>query len=802
MAAKAVQENREERIDKVLSSIDVLDPTASMEEEGLLATLTGEEELHLLAERALKGNFKMRYLVLRHLAGFEYESAIRDMVLFLFDENDLIVSEARNALAGIESDYKYECLLPLIDASNPAVSLYAIEAMGKGEQVCAVIPLIEKLEAEHSDTVFNAIDALRLIGDPRSDEPVLACLAHREPNVRYAAAFYCGSRKLPQSCSRLISLADDVNDRVRLAAIWAMGQIPGTHCIESFTSAMRHERNINVRNELFRVLYKKGLLELLASLQGEPVCEPGDGENIKCISDWYFSFLFKEKKREEADICLVVEGSYPYVAGGVSSWVHDLMTSFHDRSFSVVHISTASSEIREFRYAFPPNVRYFNEIYLYEVPERRGRSLASKELKEKLTLIYEFLSTVRQADIQGFEKLIKGLGIPHHLDVGLQELLFSHEAWEFLVMLYDKYTPDLPFLEFSWSYRSIILPLFNLARSALPPARLFYSALTGYAGLACVLAKIEFGRPMMLTEHGIYHRERMLEINRSGWIYEREEDGYIARDISTGLKKVWIDMYYTMSSIAYRFADRITTLYGDNRLMQMEAGANPMKISIIPNGIESQVFSAVKDGQDREEYSTVALVGRVVAIKDIKTFIRACRIVREELGSLVKFKIMGPYDEEKEYADECFALVEMLGLGEVFSFTGNVDLREHLRNVDVMVLTSISEGQPLSLMEAMASGIPCVATNVGASRELLYGRNDEDRKIGHAGAITGVHSPYDTALQILKIVRDPQLGRKMGAAGKERIRRFYERRDVYKLYGAQFDSLISMAPWKKRSDIT
>ena len=82
---------------------------------------------------------------------------------------------------------------------------------------------------------------------------------------------------------------------------------------------------------------------------------------------------------------------------------------------------------------------------------------------------------------------------------------------------------------------------------------------------------------------------------------------------------------------------------------------------------------------------------------------------------------MGPTDEDHEYYQECVALTQSYDLSQTIIFTGKVDVLRFLGKIDVLTLTSVSEAQPLVILEAGAMGIPCVATDVGACREMLIG---------------------------------------------------------------------------------
>ncbi len=87
-------------------------------------------------------------------------------------------------------------------------------------------------------------------------------------------------------------------------------------------------------------------------------------------------------------------------------------------------------------------------------------------------------------------------------------------------------------------------------------------------------------------------------------------------------------------------------------------------------------------------------------------------------------------------------------LSDIIRFTGQVDVTEYFPRIHVNVLTSLSESQPLSVLEAGAAAIPTVASNVGACREILLGRRDEHPALGAGGILTDVASPEQTAAAI------------------------------------------------------
>ena len=85
----------------------------------------------------------------------------------------------------------------------------------------------------------------------------------------------------------------------------------------------------------------------------------------------------------------------------------------------------------------------------------------------------------------------------------------------------------------------------------------------------------------------------------------------------------------------------------------------------------------------------------------------------------VEFYVIGPTEEEPEYYQDCMGLVESLGLQAVFHFTGRQNVLEYYGFLDVMLLTSVREAQPLVLLEAFCAGVPVVSTRVGNVPEML-----------------------------------------------------------------------------------
>jgi glycosyltransferase involved in cell wall biosynthesis len=144
--------------------------------------------------------------------------------------------------------------------------------------------------------------------------------------------------------------------------------------------------------------------------------------------------------------------------------------------------------------------------------------------------------------------------------------------------------------------------------------------------------------------------------------------------------------------------------------------------------------------------------------------------------------IVGPEDEDETYVRECKELVDSLGLNQRVKFLGFQNVNDILPQLGLMVLTSISEALPLVILEAHAAGLPCLATDVGACRELLEGASDEDRALGASGAVVPIADPEATAREAVRLLSNPEQWQQAQKAGLERVQKFYTLESMFGAY--------------------
>lgn len=471
-------------------------------------------------------------------------------------------------------------------------------------------------------------------------------------------------------------------------------------------------------------------------------------------------------------VCIVVEGCYPYVVGGVSSWVHSLIKQFPQVEFSILTIVADRSLRGKFVYEMPENVSEVNEFYVQDV-DWVGTKKRRKKLRLKKQQFDALRSLVLNEDIDW-----KGVFTFFHTQkFSVNDLLMGNDFLLMATELYERDYENVTFSDFLWSLRSMYLPLFLCLRTPLPKADLYHCVATGYAGILGSMAKILYeNSTLLISEHGIYSREREEDIIKANWV----QGVY---------KNIWINYFKTMSLCAYHEANQVTSLFEYARNLQKELGCPEEKTLVTPNGIDPARFENIPRKQEGDEnFFNIGAVLRIAPIKDVKTLINAYYYAKQREPSL-KLWIMGPWEEEDPYAKEVFALVESLQPKDLI-FTGRIDVTQYLGRMDATILSSISEGQPLTILEGFAAHCPAIATNVGNCEGLIYGEGDDT--LGIAGIVTDTMSVAGLADAMVKLARDRETAKQMGEIGYQRLMAKYQLSQMRETYQGLYQRMADI----------
>ncbi len=492
-----------------------------------------------------------------------------------------------------------------------------------------------------------------------------------------------------------------------------------------------------------------------------------------------------ERPPPPADVCLVLEGNYPYITGGVSSWVHDIIQGQSPITFSLLCLHAGNMDLTP-KYTLPENVVGRQNVHIQRLPRGPRPGQATQKFCQRtegpLTDVM-----VHRAGLRAFRQIIAAMqAFPGRW--GRRTLLNSHAAWDVLVNMYTENNPDLSFLDYFWSWRSLVSGLYAAIVCPLPPAKVYHAISTGYAGLAAIRAGLETRRPVLLTEHGLYTNERRVELSMANWLHESAPPSLSMQANAMDLRDLWINTFTSYARACYDGVARVLTLHETNYHLQLREGAPAERMRIIPNGVRVARYQGVRE-RDEPLNQRVTLIGRVVPIKDIASFIQACYLISRDMPG-ARFEVMGPTDEEPEYYERCLSLVGHYGLHEQFVFRGKCNVPQELPGVDVMALTSISESQPLTILEAGAAGIPSVVTDVGGCKEMIVGRSDEDPPLGPGGEVVPVGKPEAVAQAIVRLLTRPDWYKQCAQAMRTRVARYYDYDDMQAAYSALYRDFI------------
>lgn len=243
----------------------------------------------------------------------------------------------------------------------------------------------------------------------------------------------------------------------------------------------------------------------------------------------------------------------------------------------------------------------------------------------------------------------------------------------------------------------------------------------------------------------------------------------------------------------YRLIDRFTAGYARMIIANSQAvkaslvedvGIKADKIKVIVNGIDPGRFNSNVDIVDMKrqlglskDKMVVGTVTRLHPEKNPEVFIDAASIVKKEHDN-IQFVVVG----DGRLMNALKQQVARLGLSSDVIFTGERDdVAQILKVMDIFVLTSLWEGLSVSILEAMASAVPVVATDVGGTKEVVDN--------GVTGVLIPRKNPTETANAISMLLSKPDKLRQMGSRGKEHVEKYFTLNDMIKKIEDLYESL-------------
>jgi glycosyltransferase involved in cell wall biosynthesis len=471
-------------------------------------------------------------------------------------------------------------------------------------------------------------------------------------------------------------------------------------------------------------------------------------------------------------VLLSTEATYPYAVGGVSSWCHLLVGGLAEIDWRIVPIHAGARRPREL-FELPANASVATRIDVWSerLPRRRlrgglpprGRASLAAELARGLI--------GWRAD---HAALVETLAWCRRHPAALRPAFRCTETWtRFLTVLRELLdephadaggAPPLDAVDAASLYQQLYW-VARVAAAPTPAADLLHVTAAGWAAIPALVHQRLHGTPLLLTEHGVYVREAYLAAARST---APAGDRFVASRLARGL---------TMAT--YAAADVIAPVTEANERWEVRLGVDPARIRVIHNGITPPQACSPPPGALK-----VVSVGRIDPLKDVQTMLHvAAEVVRRVPG--VRFEYWGPPTRGQEpYARACEELRRRLALGDGFRFMGVTSTpNDVVRDADVVLMTSISEGLPMAILEAMAQGRPVVATGVGGVPDVLRG----------CGVVVPSGDVGGLATAVTTLLRNPVFAARLGARAFARVQERYTQARCLTRYRALFDELLDGA---------
>jgi glycosyltransferase involved in cell wall biosynthesis len=441
-------------------------------------------------------------------------------------------------------------------------------------------------------------------------------------------------------------------------------------------------------------------------------------------------------------VLLTTEGTYPAYHGGVTVWCDQLLNALDSVDFDVFAL-THRPGLPPVRPA-PPNLKSVRQVALWGTPEPGlrdepfVRTLERREAATPAAIARGFVPPFRTA----VREILRGeaaepevlgpalLALQRYFDdCDYARSFRSGQAWEaFLdVCLRDRGGADgFTVAEAAQTLRWLARLLAVLAEP-LPSADLVHASMAGLAALPGSLAALAQGTPMLLTEHGLFLREMYMSLRQNAAPVR-------ARQFLRSLNRA-------IGRLNYHYAFLLTALGDYNRRWQLRFGADGRKVRLVPNGVDPARFSA--DPARRPDRLTVLTMARIYELKGIEHLLEAAAIVLRTAPE-VRFRILGEV-ADPAYFGKCQAIIQRHGIGDSIEFGVTHRPEEAYREAHVFCLPSVSEGMPYSVLEAMFSGCPVAATDVGTVKEMLAG----------TGLVMPPADPPALARSLLELIAGP-----------------------------------------------
>ncbi|MFD9411980.1 DUF3492 domain-containing protein [Streptomyces sp. NPDC059989] len=464
-------------------------------------------------------------------------------------------------------------------------------------------------------------------------------------------------------------------------------------------------------------------------------------------------------------IGLLTEGGYPFATGEARLWCDRLVRGLPQHEFELYALSRSAEQERT-RVPLPEHVTQVRTAPLW-APADDGRTYSRRERRRFADCFRELVHGICAGEPGSFASGLYGLAELACEQGGLYAALRSESAVRLLESacrapgagrgVQAAQVPDL--LEFVDELERMLRPLsldWYEEPGSLGAADICHAAAGGVAALPGLLAKRFFGVPLLVTEYGVQLRAHYLDHRP---------------DARPAVRALLAAFHIRLAGEIYDRADLLTPGNAHARRWQERCGATRDRVRTVYPGMEADRFATVGEAADCGDPDTLVWVGRIEPAKDLIALLHAFAEVRRAAPQ-TRLRIFATA-VAADYLADCKSLAAQLfpdeaadavTVGEnpvTFEEIGGPDApssAEAYGSGRVVVLSSVIEGFPITLAEAMFCGRATVSTDVGAVVEV----------IGGTGLVVPPRNPRALAEACLSLLGDPERAQRLGAAARAR----------------------------------
>ncbi|MFD5745503.1 DUF3492 domain-containing protein [Streptomyces massasporeus] len=513
-------------------------------------------------------------------------------------------------------------------------------------------------------------------------------------------------------------------------------------------------------------------------------------------------------------IGLLTEGGYPYVSGDARLWCDRLVHGLAQHEFDVYALSRSEHQEDEGWIPLPSNVRRVRTAPLWMAEDdevvlgRRARRRFTEhfgELAAVLCGVSEGASGAVRSLSEGapapeadrFANALYGLAELARDEGGLAGALRSEAAVRTLELACrapgahraarEARVPDLLAVAAHLERALRPLSLDWYEDDGLGAVDLCHAASGGTAVLPGLLARHFTGVPLMVTEYGVRLRTHYLT----------------TPDAPPAVRSLLAAFQGGLAAEAYGRAEVVTAGNNHTRRWQERCGADREKLRTVYPGMDARPFADVGESPDCADPGTLVWVGRVEPAKDLVSLLHAFAEVRRQQPK-TRLRIVGAPagPEGAAYLGHCRTLAAQLFPDEAsgphaagdnpvsFEEIGGPDLpaaADAYASGAVTVLSSVVEGFPVGLAEAMLCGRATVSTDVGAVVEV----------IGGTGLVVPARNPRALAEACVALLRDPERRARLGAAARARALELFTVEQNIEAFHGIYLEIVSRAPVRR-----